>query len=357
MLRGKACKPGDKVRLLHEKGEGIVVKNTTEFLYVDIGDGFELPVLHNDVIIIEQTAKVENQQENNQVASVIENQRNISESVPVPKPVRKHVSDTTKGIYLAFAPVKQDILLTGDVRVYLINYTRLSGFYALFTQTGQSFEIRYKGEMEDASATVIDTIDRKNISEYRKGIFQCVFTNTLNKGVASPFYTHLEIKPERFLNEEMYTMNQTISMFALTVQLMRFDELRWIQTAFGKDYSGNDVIPAQSEIIEKKSIISKFQTAPGEAEVDLHIDTLMGKSNNIDDTLKLKKQLDVFRQCLDSAMDNNFHKVIFIHGVGVGVLKMEIQRMLKGYDNVQFRDAPISRYGIGATEVIISKSK
>jgi len=155
----------------------------------------------------------------------------------------------------------------------------------------------------------------------------------------------------------MYTMNQTISMFALTVQLMRFDELRWIQTAFGKDYSGNDVIPAQSEIIEKKSIISKFQTAPGEAEVDLHIDTLMGKSNNIDDTLKLKKQLDVFRQCLDSAMDNNFHKVIFIHGVGVGVLKMEIQRMLKGYDNVQFRDAPISRYGIGATEVIISKSK
>jgi dsDNA-specific endonuclease/ATPase MutS2 len=44
--------------------------------------------------------------------------------------------------------------------------------------------------------------------------------------------------------------------------------------------------------------------------------------------------------------------VIFIHGIGEGVLKRELQYLLKKYP-VDFYDASYQKYGLGATEVYI----
>ena len=45
--------------------------------------------------------------------------------------------------------------------------------------------------------------------------------------------------------------------------------------------------------------------------------------------------------------------IVFIHGVGEGVLKEELGYLFRKYDNVKFYDADYQKYGLGATEVYI----
>jgi hypothetical protein len=44
---------------------------------------------------------------------------------------------------------------------------------------------------------------------------------------------------------------------------------------------------------------------------------------------------------------------VFIHGVGEGVLKLELEYLFGRYNNVKFYDADYKKYGLGATEVYI----
>ena len=91
--------------------------------------------------------------------------------------------------------------------------------------------------------------------------------------------------------------------------------------------------------------------APGEAEVDLHIDMLTERPADLTPHEAFEMQMHYFRLCMNHAFANKMKKVTFIHGVGKGILKDEINKELKQYDNVHFFEAPMSKYGVGATEV------
>ena len=51
--------------------------------------------------------------------------------------------------------------------------------------------------------------------------------------------------------------------------------------------------------------------------------------------------------------DKDTIPVVFIHGVGEGVLRQELETLFRRYNNVQFYDADYKTYGLGATEVRI----
>ena len=67
----------------------------------------------------------------------------------------------------------------------------------------------------------------------------------------------------------------------------------------------------------------------------------------------LTLQLDTAKRQLDFAIRKRIQKVVFIHGVGEGVLKLELEYLFSRYDNVKFYDADYQKYGLGATEVYI----
>ena len=67
----------------------------------------------------------------------------------------------------------------------------------------------------------------------------------------------------------------------------------------------------------------------------------------------LNIQLDTAKRQLDFAISKRIQKVVFIHGVGEGVLKEELRYLFNRYDNVKFYDADYQKYGLGATEVYI----
>ena len=67
----------------------------------------------------------------------------------------------------------------------------------------------------------------------------------------------------------------------------------------------------------------------------------------------LNLQLETAKRQLEFAIRKRIQKVVFIHGVGEGVLKEELKYLFNRYDNVAFYDAEYKKYGLGATEVYI----
>jgi hypothetical protein len=100
-------------------------------------------------------------------------------------------------------------------------------------------------------------------------------------------------------------------------------------------------------------LIMKHQVAYREAEVDLHIHELVDDPSNLEKSEILEFQKNYFLKCLDSAIASHFIKVVFIHGVGNGVLRTVLIDLLKQHGGIEYFDAPMAKYGVGALEIRI----
>ncbi len=91
--------------------------------------------------------------------------------------------------------------------------------------------------------------------------------------------------------------------------------------------------------------------------VDLHIHQLLPKTRGLNNFEMLNIQLDEAKRQLNFAISKKIQRIVFIHGVGEGVLRMELEFLLKRYENLKFYDADYQKYGLGATEVYIFQNK
>ncbi|TXG39429.1 Smr/MutS family protein [Seonamhaeicola maritimus] len=91
-------------------------------------------------------------------------------------------------------------------------------------------------------------------------------------------------------------------------------------------------------------------------EVDLHINQLLKSPKGMSKHDMLTLQLDTAKRQLEFAINKRIQKVVFIHGIGEGVLKLELEYLFGRYNNVKFYDANYQKYGLGATEVYIYQS-
>lgn len=92
-------------------------------------------------------------------------------------------------------------------------------------------------------------------------------------------------------------------------------------------------------------------------EVDLHIEKLVPSKRGMNNYDILNLQMETAKRQLEFAQKNRMPKVVFIHGVGEGVLKAELDFLLGRYDNITFQDANYQKYGLGATEVYFVQKK
>lgn len=87
-------------------------------------------------------------------------------------------------------------------------------------------------------------------------------------------------------------------------------------------------------------------------EVDLHIKQLIKSTTGMDNFEMLSLQLETAKRKIEYAISKRISKIIFIHGVGEGVLKSELHYLFGRYP-VRFYDASYKKYGLGATEVYV----
>lgn len=91
-------------------------------------------------------------------------------------------------------------------------------------------------------------------------------------------------------------------------------------------------------------------------EFDLHIEKLVKSKGNMTNYDILTLQSETAVRHIEFAIKNRIPKIVFIHGVGEGVLKAELDFILGRYDNVSFQDANYQKYGLGATEVYFKQN-
>jgi len=151
------------------------------------------------------------------------------------------------------------------------------------------------------------------------------------------------------------------------------DDIKVLVSVDGFDfpYLKDDLVKIDSEIDEKIDFISenvinekhrgsakpkkkaKKKHKQGPREIDLHIHQVLDDYKGMSNSEIVNVQLNHFEKELNKAILNREQKIVFIHGVGEGVLKHALQQLLSHYDNVVFYDASYSKYGFGATEVAI----
>ena len=90
-----------------------------------------------------------------------------------------------------------------------------------------------------------------------------------------------------------------------------------------------------------------------EIVIDLHTHEFLESERYMTNYEKLSSQMERAKKKLDEARERRIHKIIFVHGVGKGVLKNNLIDYLRSQSDLDFYDADFSKYGIGATEVRI----
>lgn len=137
-------------------------------------------------------------------------------------------------------------------------------------------------------------------------------------------------------------------------ELLKFNPKQSLKSEIFSAHSINSVLSEKEQPVRKSSakIKSKERNLPA-MEVDLHIHQLTDSHKRMSNHEMLTLQLDTAKRQVEFAIRNRIQKVVFIHGVGEGVLKIELEYLFGRYDNIKFYDADYQKYGLGATEVYV----
>jgi dsDNA-specific endonuclease/ATPase MutS2 len=111
------------------------------------------------------------------------------------------------------------------------------------------------------------------------------------------------------------------------------------------------------EKMETESVSTPVrQRTPEIVEIDLHINELIDSSAGLSNSEILQIQKDKVESEMKQAIQTGVKKIVFIHGLGQGVLKQEVISLLKTkFRKYFFQDASFKEYGYGATMVILRK--
>ena len=200
----------------------------------------------------------------------------------------------------------------------------------IFVQDDSGFDIPMQPE------ELIRMADQKGAGK----LFNAAMEEHL-KGKGTPSSTNQQIK--KSTNQQPLTPEEEIKQLRSQVANLKD------QVAKLKKQLSN--VQQQNSRTLSDNILLQHEVSPGEAEVDLHIDMLSDRPGDLTPHEAFEIQMHYFRLCMNHAFSNRMKKVTFIHGVGKGILKDEIMKELKQYDNIHFFDAPMAKYGVGATEV------
>jgi len=377
---------GDKVKFLNTSGGGYVSKIISPTLVnVMIEDGFEIPTMTSELIKIEPKGKAERMFDENftvpgsgfrvpdserqqsavggQRSAVSDDNKNIKNpesEVPDRQTSLGNygfIAKNSPGIYLAFVPHDQKWFVTGMVEVYLMNHTSMSGLYAFFLEgekqiVGKDYDVLFPG-----NKILIETIDRDELLKWTKGIVQVVLFDEAPEKIYLPVSTEFDISPSRFNDEHNYKASQFMEEKLLLVSIAQVAGLSTLVSRQESKMDEEALVRQKAKEVRPSSLIEKHQTGPREAVVDLHIGELLQDFVHLTPHEILKYQMDYFTKCIDSAVEKNFRKVTFIHGVGNGTLKSAIIRKVQEYEHAESHLASLEKFGVGAIDVNIKPLK
>jgi len=342
-------KVGDRVRYLDEIGEGIVKKIYGDLVIVEDSLGFEIPMKENKLLLIESANNIDKNSDKKLEHNT--NSKNNNAQIRTDKSTKQF----KEGVYLTINPQNPDIPIASPHYVYLVNFTSFDIYFLLHKIKLGSIDIEH-GLLEKYSAIKVDNLKIEDLPNESDYVLQSIII--ADDKIFLPFLDQLSIKKNMLLKEDNYCENPFFNEKSVPILIRLINEfIEYKSNKNEKVDQDFNTKKSKDRIITDKGIIDKHLKTPDMAEVDLHIEKLVNNPQNISSDMALTVQLSYFKQCLESAIDRGIQKVVFIHGVGAGILKSEMYKILKNYPDLYYGDAPIRQYGIGATEVYIKPIK
>ncbi len=335
-------KVGDTVKFLNDVGGGKVTKILNKDTALILGhDGFEVPMLVNELLVDE----VENEYKATSVQIQEPPKEEIEEEV-------FYTDSTDVNVYLAYVPKRQNALTESDSEVYFINDSN----YYIFYNYSIGVEGKYQsltGKLPPNTKDIIDILKNESIDDNLEIAVQLIFYDTTVHNLREPFSKHLKIRSVKFFKQGSYKENDFFDEFAYVIPVIEDNPMqKAIENLKNEDIKKVSESKDNLHSTDRRDKRKKRKRLV--KEVDLHIHELMDDEAGLSDKDRLDIQRDKFHSEMKDAIKNNLQKIIFIHGVGNGTLKLEIRRELqRAYKKYQFQDASFKEYGYGATMVIL----
>lgn len=368
-------KVGDKVRFLNDVGGGTVVKVIDKYKVMVLNeDDFEVPAPMSELVVIESSAdnrlrdtdgdepkpkkkpigeshsdfEEDEEDDDDETASA---QLSLDD-IFYPSVVNDKANADFLSEYLAFVPKGAN----QGFDIYLINDSNYNVLYSIIaTDADERSESEAVGVLEantkvQVSALSMDSVNiipayTLHLSFYRKGEFK----------IKEPISKTIELNPVKFYKETSFLKNDFFDANAMMIAII--DEKASadsIENMSDKEFKKLLSEKKKGERDEHKDFKSAKANQSQIVEVDLHIHELLDDFRGLSNGEMLEIQMKKFREELDNAMRKGVKKIVFIHGVGAGVLKLEIRKELdRMKKKLDYQDASFKEYGYGATMVRI----
>ncbi len=345
-------KAGDKVRFLNAVGGGVVksVINKT-MVSVEDDDGFEVPTLMSELVVVDDSVSMDPERR------VYKHKPSVkTEEIPEKKEqVRtepKYVAGKdAPDLYLAFVPQNEVNPVDGELKVYLVNNSNNFVLYNYSHLKNKLYRSVESGKMNPNSKRYLESFSRFDLNELPEFQFQLVFFREESPKLESPVMKSLRLNPVKFYRQNSYEKTKYFAQNALVFSLLETD----LETEVAKLTE-----PELTKIVQEKDlpkVVTKKTVSPDLVEVDLHIHELLDDTRSLANHDMLEVQLGRFRNELETAIANGTRRIVFIHGIGNGTLKLELRNELSTkYKKYYFQDASFKEYGYGATMVILKNT-
>ncbi|MGV8826779.1 MAG: DUF2027 domain-containing protein [Breznakibacter sp.] len=338
---------GDKVRFLNTTGGGKVVRIDGKLVYVEDEDGFDIPVLESEVVLIEKaqeqmkSVKVETVTTKPVVEEVVEEEDYDFNS--------EMADDKNPRFHVAF--LKDGNGATPFLNLHIVND---SNYFAYFTlaqvTTSPNGRLLHFGTVEPNTKLLLGRYNPQAIDNQEWQIQLMLFKKVKEYGIYPPVSTAFKIKAARFFKENGFVNNDFFNEKAVLFPVIKGEFEKKLEQLTDMELMK---VSAEKERVEKPRQAAR-RNEPELLEVDLHIHELIDDARGLSNGEILQLQLDKFKQVMQENINNKGRRIVFIHGVGSGTLKTELRKLLeRSYKKHTFQDASFQEYGYGATMVIV----
>jgi hypothetical protein len=342
-------KIGDKVKFLNDVGGGKVTgfinKNTVN---VEGEDGFEIPYPISQLVNVSAPDETEVGKR-----TVSENPDEIKVEPEIIKPTGEIINGKNKpDFYFCFVPTNAKNPLSGQIELYFVND---SNFTVLFNYSHIKFadvEAIKQGTVTSNSRMKMDALIQDDLTDLPEFGFQLIYFREEEKEWNQPIVKKFKVNPVKFYKESTFTTNSYFRKNALILQIAPNP----LNTELDKLTQDDFQKVVKSKEVKEKSQKKHKPNSPEEVVVDLHISELLDNPEGLSNREMLEIQLEKVESEMNVAIESHVKRIVFIHGVGQGVLKQEVTNLLKRkFKKYYFQDASFKEYGYGATMVTLHR--
>jgi hypothetical protein len=362
------CKVGDRVRFLNDVGGGKVTRIVKNTVYVLDNDGFEVPAMLSDIIVVNQSTESK--------YGGVSDPGNHAEQDTTPDKADSNIVGNEEpsdledlaaldfldddkdsegdmlGIHLAFVPTDQSKMVDSSQELYIINDSPYRTFYSISRWEGSLVKPIRAGFLYPDSKEMVKEFPRESLNADVTLNIQCLFFKNRDYAPQQPEYYDLRINPTKFFRAGSYAENDFFEERAILYSIADTQKEAILKTLTNSNID---------KVIEQKDSVTKppvKKVEPEVEEVDLHIQELVDNPNDYTPGQIIEMQLARFKVTLEGGINSKARKMVFIHGVGNGKLKHELRKELdRNYPKLRYQDASFKEYGYGATLVYLRTGK